>query len=101
VTALSLSSIPSHINSYERLMFWCAQVLQDTSAGLTVKVLDNAPPVPVAQVQLARVADATDRAIVQVYLPIVFDDLNSSTEKTWMAASDIVTASPNSVYTSN
>ena len=101
MTALTLSTIPSNINTYERLAFWVCQVLQDTSNDLRVNVVDNQPGVPVAQVQLARVADGTDRAILQVYLPLDFDALNSSSEKTWMAAKDITTAAPNAVYTSN
>lgn len=101
MTALSLSSIPSAINSYERLCFWVAQVLQDTSNDLRVNVLPNQPPVPVAQVQLARVEDGTDRAIVTIYLPLNFDALNSAENKTWMAANDITTATPNAVYLSN
>ena len=101
MTALNLANIPSNINTYERLLFWCAQVLQDTTNNLVLNVVENQAQVPVAQVQLARVADGTDRAICQVYLPIDFDQLNSTTEKTWMAAKDITTAAPDAVYTSN
>jgi hypothetical protein len=101
MTALSLANIPSAINSYERLAFWVAQVLQDTSNLLKVNVLDNEPAVPVAQVQVAKIADGTDRAIVTLYIPINFDELNSTTAKTWMSALDITTAAPNAVYTSN
>lgn len=101
MTALSLSSIPSAINSYERLAFWVAQALQDISNGGQVNVIQNEGSVPRCQVQLAKVADGTDTAIVSLYLPINFDDLNSSTAKTWMAALDIATAAPNAVYLSN
>jgi hypothetical protein len=101
MTALSLSSIPSAINSYERLMFWCAQCLQDISNGGQVNVIQNEGNVQRAQVQLSKIADGTDTAIVSVYLPINFDELNSSSAKTWMAALDIGTAAPNSVYLSN
>lgn len=101
MTALSLGTIPSAINTYERLAFWVAQVLQDTAGTLTVNVVPNQPPVPRAQVQLAKIADGTDTAILQIYIPIDFDALNSPSAKTWMAANDISTASPNAVYTSN
>lgn len=101
MTALSLASIPSAINSYERLLFWCTQALQDISNGGSVNVIQNEGSVPRVQVQLAKVADGTDTAIISAYLPINFDDLNSTTAKTWMAALDIGTAAPNSVYLSN
>jgi hypothetical protein len=101
MTALSLGSIPSSINTYERLAFWVAQCLQDTTNGLAVNVVQNAGSVPRCQVQLAKIADGTDTAIIQLYIPINFDDLNSSTAKTWMAALDVATAAPNTVYLSN
>jgi len=101
MTALTLSSIPSNINSYERLAFWVAQVLQDTSNGLAVNVIPNEGSVPRCQVQLSKVADGTDTAIVSLYIPINFDELNSSSQKTWMAALDVSTAAPNAVYLSN
>jgi hypothetical protein len=101
VTALSLSAIPSSINTYERLLFWAAQVLQDISNGGSVNVIPNEGNVPRVQVQIAKVADGTDTAIVSAYLPINFDELNNASAKTWMAALDIATAAPNSVYLSN
>lgn len=101
MTALTLSAIPSSINTYERLAFWCAQVLQDTTNGLSVNVIANEGSVPRCQVQLSKIADGTDTAIISLYVPIDFDALNSSTAKTWMAAEDVSTATPNSVYLSN
>lgn len=101
MTALSLASIPSAINTYERLAFWVAQVLQDTTNGLSVNVIPNEGPVPRCQVQLSKIADNTDTAIISLYIPIDFDALNSATTKTWMAALDVATATPNTVYLSN
>lgn len=101
MTALTLSSIPSNINTYERLAFWVAQVLQDTSNGLAVNVIPNEGSVPRCQVQLSKVADGTDTAIVSLYIPINFDALNAPDQKSWMAALDVSTATPNSVYLSN
>jgi hypothetical protein len=101
MTALSLSSIPSSINTYERLAFWCAQVLQDTTNGLAVNVILNEGSVPRCQVQLSKVADGTDTAIISLYLPVDWDALNSTSAKTWMAALDVSSATPNAVYTSN
>jgi hypothetical protein len=101
LTALALSSNPSSINTYERLAFWVAQVLQDTTNGLALNVIQNEGNVPRAQVQLSKVADGTDTAIISLYIPVDWDALNSTTQKTWMAALDIVSAAPNAIYLSN
>lgn len=101
MTALSLATIPSAINTYERLAFWVAQVLQDTTNGATVNVIPNEGSIPRCQVQLSKVADGTDTAIISLYIPINFDDLNSSTAKTWMAALDVSAATPNTIYLNN
>lgn len=101
MTALTLSAIPSAINSYERLALWVAQCLQDTSNGLEVNVIANEGGVPKAQVQISRIADGTDTAIISLYIPIDWEEMNASSAKTWMAAKDIATAAPNSVYLSN
>jgi hypothetical protein len=57
--------------------------------------------VPLAQVQVAKTADNVDRAILVVYLPVDYEALNSSTEKTWMAAEDISLAAPHTNLLSN
>jgi hypothetical protein len=101
MTALSLSSIPSAINTYERLAFWLAQCLQDITNGLGVNVIQNQGSVPRCQVQLSKIADGTDTAIISLYIPINFDELNNASAKTWMAALDVATAAPNTVYLSN
>ena len=101
MTALSLADIPSGINTYERLAFWVAQVLQDTTNGLSVNVIANEGSVPRCQAQLSKIADGTDTAILSMYIPIDWDAINSSTAKTWMAAKDVSTAEPNPVYLSN
>lgn len=101
MTALSLATIPSAINTYERLAFWVAQCLQDITNGLDVNVIRNEGGVPRCQVQLSKIADGTDTAIISLYISVDFDALNSATAKTWMAAMDVATAAPNSVYLSN
>jgi len=101
MTAFVPANIPSAINTYERLAFWVAQVLQDTTNGATLNVQAGQGNVPRAQVQISKVADGTDQAIVSLYIPIDFDALNSATAKTWMAANDLSLATPNAVYTSN
>lgn len=101
MAALTLSTIPNAINTYERLALWVAQCLQDIANNASVNVVRDEGSVPRAQVQISKIADGTDTAIVSIYLPIDFDALNSPTAKTWMAAQDISTAPPNTVYLSN
>ena len=101
MTALSLSSIPSAINTLERLAVWAAMALADTTNGLSVNVIQNEGSVPRCQVQLSKIADGTDTAIVSLYIPIDWDVINSTSSKSWMAALDVSTAAPNAVYLSN
>ena len=101
MAALTLSEIPSNINTYERLLVWAAQCCQSLSNGQQVNVLVNQASQPMAQVQVAVTADNVDRFIVTCYLPMDRDELNSATEKTWMAALDISEAAPNSNLLSN
>lgn len=101
MAALTLSSIPSSINTYERLLMWAAQCCQSISNGLQVNAVSGEAQVPLAQVQIAKTADNVDRAIVVVYLPVNVDALNSPTQKTWMAAADISTTAPHSNLLSN
>lgn len=101
MTALTLASIPSAINSYERLAMWVAQCLQSTSNGAEINALANNESVPVAQVQIAKAADNTDRAIVVIYLPVDYSALNAPSAKTWMAAMDISAAAPHANLLSN
>lgn len=101
MTALSLSAIPSNINSYERLFVWCAQALQSANDAATVKVVDGQAPLPVVGVSTGKVADGTSRFVVMAYIPLDQDGLNDPNQKTWMAADDIGTAAPNVVYGAN
>jgi len=101
VSTLSLATIPSNINSYERLAAWVIQALQSANSGLTVKVVEGQPSPPVAQVQLATMADGSLRFVLQAYIEVDEAELNSGSEKTWMAAQDISTAAPNVTYGSN
>jgi hypothetical protein len=101
MAALSLSDIPSHINTFERLAFWVAQALQDIANGDTINAVLGEGQVPIAQAQINKTADGVDRAILVMYLPVSYADLNSPTEKTWMAAMDIATAAPNAVFLAN
>lgn len=101
MTALTLSSIPSGINTYERLAMWACQCLQSTANGIEVNAVDGAGSVPLAQVSITKTADNEDRAILLVYLPVDYTALNSQTQKTWMAAKDISAAAPHANLLSN
>lgn len=101
MTALTLSSIPSGINSYERLLMWAAQCLQSTANGVEIIAVEGDGSVPLAQVSISKTADNEDRAIVLVYLPVDYNALNAPTAKTWMAARDISLATPHTNLLSN
>lgn len=75
--------------------------VQSIANGAEVNVVTNAESLPLAQVSVNVTADGVDRFVVQVYLPIDRNELNSSTEKTWMAAKDVGTAQPHTNLLSN
>lgn len=101
MAALTLGNIPSHINSYERLFIWAAQCMHSIANGDETNVVAGAGNQPTVQVQLAVTADNVDRFVVTAYLPVDVPALNSSTEKTWMAAKDIATAQPHANLLTN
>jgi len=101
VTALNLASIPSNINTYERLLVWAAQCCVSISNGQQVNVETGGAQVPLVQVAVGVTADNTNRLIVSAYLPVDFDALNSGTQKTWMAAKDISSAAVHTNLTTN
>ena len=101
MAALTLSEIPSNINTYERLLVWAAQCCQSISNGTQVSVITNAAAVPQAQVQVAVTADNVDRFIVTAYVACDVDALNDANNKTWMAAEDIGQNQPNTNLLSN
>jgi len=94
VTALNLQNIPSNINTYERLLIWAAQCCQSISNGQQTNAVSGVAQVPTVQVQVAITADNVDRFIVSAYVPVNMDDLNSGSQKTWMAAKDLSAATP-------
>jgi len=94
MAALSLASIPSNINTYERLLVWAAQCVQSSANGKQVNVTSGAASFPACQVQTGITADNSERFIVTAYLPLDADELNSADNKTWMAAQDLSEAEP-------
>ncbi len=101
VASLTLASIPSSINTYERLAVWAIQCCQSIANGQEANVIAGAESVPTAQCQVAVTADNVDRFILTAYIPMDRNALNSATAKTWMAASDIAAAAPHSNLLSN
>jgi hypothetical protein len=101
VAALTLASIPSNINTYERLAVWAIQCCQSIANGQEANVVAGAESVPTAQCQVAVTADNLDRFILTAYIPLNRNELNSSTAKTWMAANDIASAAPHANLLSN
>lgn len=94
LAVLDLAAIPSNINTYERLLVWAAQCCQSIANGVEVNVVEGASSVPIGQCQTAVTADNVDRFIVTAYIALNRDELNSSTQKTWMAAKDISLSQP-------
>lgn len=101
MAALTLTDIPDHINTYERLAVWAIQCCQSISNGTEVNVVSNEPGVPIAQAQLAVTADNIERFILYAYIPADMDAINAGDEKTWMAAGDISNAAPHENLLSN
>jgi ABC-type xylose transport system permease subunit len=101
MTALNLASIPSAINTIEALLVWCGMFLQSTTNGLQVNAVAGEAQVPAAGVTIGKIADNTDRAVVLAYVPIDINQLNSPTQKAWMAARDLSNAAPHSNLLSN
>jgi hypothetical protein len=101
MASLTLASIPSSINTYERLAVWALQCCQSIANGQQANVVAGAASVPTAQVQVAVTADNLDRFVLTAYIPLDRDALNSSTAKTWMAAKDIASTAPHTNLLSN
>lgn len=101
MTALTLASIPSHINTYERLAVYAIQCLHNIANGAAVNVATGQQDQPMASCSLGTTADGVDRFILAAYLPVDVAALNSGTEKTWMATRDISQAAPHQNFLSN
>jgi len=101
MAALDLASIPSNINTYERLAVWSAQCCQSIANGQQTNVITNGAAQPTAQVQIGVVADNSNRFIVTMYVPYDLAALNDPDQKTWMAAQDISQSEPNTNLLAN
>jgi hypothetical protein len=101
MATLALSAIPSHVNTYERLLVWAAMAIQSSCNGLTAAVIPNQGATPVCQVQLGVGADGVERFVVAAYVPLDNAALAAGTDKVWMAAKDLTASAPNSNYLAN
>jgi hypothetical protein len=101
MTAFAVSAIPSSINSLERLIVWCGQAMQNAQNGQTVNVVAGEQQQPYASVSTSVLANGDTHFIVNAYVPFDLNDLNSPTQKTWMAAKDVVSAQPATNFLAN
>ncbi len=80
---LSLSQIPSNIDTVEKLAVWCMMLLENQAGTMQIKEADNELPSSVAQVQVLRVADESIRVIGRLSLPISPNYATNNTVKFW------------------
>ena len=101
MTALNLANIPSGINTYERLAVWVIQCLSNMANGDQVLVVEGQGQVPKAQCQFTVRADNVSGFILSAYIPATEADINNPSQKSWMAAQDISSATPHTNFLSN
>ena len=101
MAALDQTEIPSHINTYERLLVYAAQSLANIANGEAVNVEQGKQEQLLASCALGTTADGVDRFVVSAYIPVDMAALNSPSEKTWMAARDVSTARPHINFLEN
>jgi len=101
MAALNPSEIPSHINTYERLLVFAAQALANIANGESVNVEQGKQEQRLASCSLGTTADGVDRFVIGAYVPVDMPALNDPTEKTWMAAMDVSTARPHVNFLQN
>lgn len=101
MAALTLDQIPSHINTYERLLVFACQAMANVANGETVNVVQGQQEQLVASCALGTTADGVPRFVVSAYIPVDMPALNAPDEKTWMAALDVSSAQPHVNFKSN
>jgi hypothetical protein len=75
--------------------------MQDLAGVQSVIPVAGEAEIPKVSVSVAPLADGRPHFIVQGYLPVDLGELNSPTEKTWMAAQDLSNATPHVNLLSN
>jgi hypothetical protein len=101
MAALVRSQIPADIDTFEKMITYCAMALQDATNGQSVNVIAGEQQQPMAACNRAVLADGVNRFCIQVYIP--WDGVigTNGTSKPWMAAKAIVTAAPNPNFFAN
>lgn len=101
MAALDLATIPSDINTYERLLVWCGMSMQSAANGDSANVIEGAGASPVAQVQTLITADGVPRFVVSAFIPVDQAALADPANQVWMAANDLTQAAPHTNFLSN
>jgi hypothetical protein len=101
MTAIALNSIPSRINTAERLLTYAAMLVENAANDAKVNVQQGQPSQPICSVAVQQTADGIRRYIIAAYIPIdpvIYADI---AEKRWMAARDVTLAAAHTVFNSN
>lgn len=98
---LSLSQIPSNIDTVEKLVVWCLMVLDNVAGTLQVKEEENVLPVYAAQIQIVRVADDSRRLIGRVSIPISENYAINNTVKFWQHTQPLTNSTIPTGFTQN
>jgi hypothetical protein len=101
MASLTLSNIPSHVNTFERLLVFAAMAIQSSANGKTVSVRAGEGPTPECQVQIGVGADNVARFAVSAYIPVDMNAINDPSEKTWMAAQEVSASAPHTNFSAN
>ncbi len=101
MTALALSAIPSGINSYERLLVYAAMAMASAANGKTINVFNGEAQQPQVSVSFSTLADDKTYYVVTAYVRANMADIADPSEKPWMAAQDVVSASPHVNFEGN
>jgi hypothetical protein len=101
MATLTRTNIPASINTYERLMFWLAQVLKSLTGNTKRNIYWNAAPEPLCSINMLTGEDGVDYIQVIAYLPYSVTDLNSKTARTWMAAQELSNATVHANFNSD
>jgi hypothetical protein len=102
MSALVTSTIPSLINTYERLLVWVAYALCSAiGVPKRVNVVEGQPQRSTCSVSIVETSDGVRRFAIEAYIPCDFDGLSDRTKRIWMNAQDVTSASPHVNFGSN
>jgi hypothetical protein len=101
MTALALSAVPSSINTYERLLVYVAMAMASAANGKTINVFNGEAQQPQVSVGFSTLADDKTYYVVTAYVRANMADIADPSAKPWMAAQDVVSASPHVNFEGN